>query len=382
MTKNTASVQLNYLSRRFLLPLTVLLCLVAVELSGLAASIVPQRPCRLDCQISLVPVTTITATVAQKSSMPLDPVLVAPFGSDAFAVVARSKKELLVSNRFGQVNQVIGTIAGRQFGFITGILPLADGTVEVFDIQNRTLTRLASAANPLAVRTARYQPSLMLDEKRYIHLGNIRTPELVGQPVHLLGLDGAVVTSFGAHSAVFREDRPLASERVVGRGQADTIWVAAATRYVLEHWDPNVPRELERIEVPSTWFREPVGELGPADRPRSVVQAIWEVDGYLWVLLSDADLKWAPPPPRVPEEKQEPKKERIGLSDPQEDNRRADWILEVVDPKERRVVASRRFDRAVWARGSSFLFASRGVRGAWNEAALELWRPMLSAKRR
>jgi hypothetical protein len=131
--------------------------------------------------------------------------------------------------------------------------------------------------------------------------------------------------------------------------------------------------KLGEVVVRSKWFTES-DRLNSDERlrPTAVIEALWEKDGYLWVLLRDADTNW-----------QVPSKANVERPlDIDEYDRTFDSVLEVIDINSGEIVATKRFPTALWGRSPSELLVSRRVKDAAEPVQLDVWRTRLTPKRR
>lgn len=183
--------------------------------------------------------------------------------------------------------------------------------------------------------------------------------------MHLVGADGGVLRSFGMSLPSYRADEPLLYERVVAPSANGTLWAAAPGQYVLERWEWTTGTRVARVAVRSGWFRPSRQFAEPRVRPNPIIEALWESQGLLWVLIRDADSKWIPPTG--------PQLERA--FDLEEYNKTYDSVIEVVDPKSGEIRATKRFDQALWGRAPSRLLASPRVNKQAGSVRLDVWRP-------
>jgi hypothetical protein len=120
------------------------------------------------------------------------------------------------------------------------------------------------------------------------------------------------------------------------------------------------------VEVRSSWFVESTDY--PRDertRPKPVLQALWERDGRIWVLIRDADANWKPG--ADPERSWSPTR----------DDAIYDWVLEVVEPATGTVLASRRFGSGMVGRPPQpYLISYNSDRFG----GLDIWMPVLNVK--
>jgi len=231
--------------------------------------------------------------------------------------------------RFGADGAVLGGFGrqGRGPGEFQMIYPLeyAGGRLFAFDGVTRRLTVLTPE---LQVRRMIPLPgppgkAVVLAGDTVLLAGEINTTELIGLPLHLVDTAGRLVRSFGAASAVRRTDRPYATTRRVAAARAGGVWSAHFTRYQVERWSTAGVLQ-EEFHVSTPWF---VPWDTPADgvaRP-TIVDLNEDREGYLWVLA------------RVPGE-------ASAADGARDEAARYDTIIEVIDTRAARVIASRRVE--------------------------------------
>jgi hypothetical protein len=210
-------------------------------------------------------------------------------------------------------------------------------SVHVYDLLNRRVTVFAPDLTFARDVLFPQWPTLVLDDGTYVVVRQLSAPGHAGYPIHTVDAAGSIQRSFGSDTAQHPSDMDPVTDRVVSINAEGKIWAAAPGRYLLEKWDPGTGTREQRVEVDSDWF-EPSFHYGKeGERPISTLDALWEDDdGLVWVLLHTADEQWRPPAPS------DLLHERP--TDPMEQRRKYDSIVEVIDPESGRVVASERFD--------------------------------------
>ena len=306
--------------------------------------------------------------------LPTSAVHVVQDGSGRFLLPSSELDQIIVFDPTGAIRALIGERGqgSAQFLMITSLLPTADGSFLVYDTRKRTITTLAPNLKVQSTVPFRLRPTLVHEGGRFIVAQQIPTRELVGQPIHLVDADGTVLRSFGAETATYRLDEPLLHERLVASTPSGLIWAAAPGRYRLEQWDPLSGKRLADIAVPSKWFSESKNFRDERFRPAPIIVALWASERELWVLVRDADARWRPP--------NQPNVERqfeIG-----EYQRTYDWVLEVIDVSSKQLIATKRFDHALWGRSPSPLLVSPVIGGDGKQTELTVWTPEVKRKER
>ncbi len=173
------------------------------------------------------------------------------------------------------------------------------------------------------------------DGPRVIHAANLATPDRIGFPLHLVNVEtGEIERSFGSVTGEHELGGTSGLHPVAVR-QDRLIWmVVGFERYEIALWDLNRPHRLLRREA--SWFPEQTlddlthgGRMDKAPGPFIYALALSESDSLLWVLGSVADEDWRE-------------------ADPYSTDYDAyyDDILEVIDLRTNKVIASQRFDHS------------------------------------
>lgn len=342
-------------------------CGLAVILAGTTQSHAVQG-CTRDCTIELRKVITLAAP-SEPDLLPLRPIYVAADDKGRFFMPARRSDGIVVFNTAGLRTAVLDGGKERPFRIVSSVLPGADGTLRVFDIANRTLHAFDAQLRAQTTLSTRYRPAFFLTPTRYIHAEQVRTPERVGHPIHVVGTDGTIIRSFGANEAAYRADQPLRFNRIVAPGSAESIWAIAPGRYVVEKWNPDTGQRSSQLSLSSSWFKEGSTVPPAHERPSSVVLSLWQEGEVLWILTHDADAKWRPVV-----------MDRERALTPEENAAVTDSVLEAFDVNTGRVLASRRFDEILWGRPPSQLLASLS-RDRNRLPQVDVWRARLVPNR-
>ena len=213
-----------------------------------------------------------------------------------------------------------------------------------------------------------YLPSVILPDGRMVVSEQIMQPDLIGYPIHVLDPSGRLERSFGTDRPEYAYDAKLATSRLVGSVSDGTIWSVAPGRYVLEHWDAMTGTRLDSFEIVSeevTPLRRWPDDEG--QRPPGIIESISaSADGVIFLILRVADADWQPPPGA--------NAERSITAD--EYDATYDWVVQVVDPGTRRVVASTRVPTALWSRPAAGV-SVRVDRAGANGTSFTLLKPTL-----
>lgn len=203
------------------------------------------------------------------------------------------------------------------------------GTIATFDWTGQLLREVRTEGwLPVGLHTLPFDGSLAL------HAANIPTAALVGYPVHVVDLEtGAIRESFGSLTGEYPLGASL-DDRVIARGPGRSVWMAGSESYTIELWESNTVVRALRRDV--EWFPEPPPR--PDVREWETQPHGWEAqpmhslvhmaadDSLVWVSLYVADDRWA---------------EAAATRD---FDLYYDTMIEVIDWRRGRVLASQRFD--------------------------------------
>ena len=188
------------------------------------------------------------------------------------------------------------------------------------------------------VRTVGWVPqgtrTFAWDGPRAIHVANLATPDRIGFPLHLFNVEtGEIERSFGSMTGKHELGGNPGLHPIAVR-QDRRIWMAVGfERYDIALWDMNQQHRLLRREA--SWFPEQTrdalthGGMGEPPQPFIYALALSESDSLLWVAASVADEEWR----------------EADLYNGDDDNYYDD-ILEVIDLRTNKVIASQRFDHS------------------------------------
>ena len=350
----------------------VLLC---VAIAGCRAEAPPPEasgPCPAgDCRIELEHITRIT-DADDPGILPTE--VFWPQETEAGTFVSASLDETQIAEfgPDGRLARVIGR-SGQgpgEFGIAVTPIPGPGDTLFVPDLAQGRISmfgpdRALAGTLPMPFFLL---PAFVMPDGSFLVAGQIRTSESIGYPMHVVDREGRVVRSFGTDEPQYRPDLNHILTRKVAPGQDGTVWAMAPARYILERWDPSTGELLQSTRIRSDWFRESTEPYTDETvRPLPLVVGLWgDEHGLVWTIVRDADVDWAPPP-RANEHRP---------VDREQYDRTYDWVIEVVDPGSGRVLASRRFDEALWYRPPSRILVSRADT-ILTIVAYDVWKPTL-----
>lgn len=329
-----------------------------------------QRACAT-CNLVLEPVVTLRDP-ATLEELPDRMIYVAPGPSSHVVAVGRDATSLLVFDLTGLLVRRLGAEGDGpgEFRRIRRILALHGKSLVVTDWGTGRVTVLGGSYEVTRISSMQRLPDLVLRDGTMLLADHVFTPDRIGFPLHVIDSAGEVVRSFGTDLPEYAPDARLATTRLVASDSTGGIWSVAPGRYLLERWDPMTGTRTDSFEITSPHVT-PVRRW-PADerlRPPGIVEWLWAgSDGRLYLLLRVADSAWTPPSNANVER-------RLTAEDY---DLLYDWILEVVDPTARAVIASHRVSTALWGRTGSPFLAGRDPDGG---EAIVVYRPDLSYSR-
>lgn len=291
-----------------------------------------------------------------------------------YLTTALALHEIKVFDRSGAFLRVIGR-EGEGPGEFRRIRNLVIGprdSLYVLDGGTSRLTVFSShhemaRTAPLPFRTD-YPRAHYLPGNALLVSANVRTPDLVGLPLHRITTSGDHELSFGSLDPVYRPDFPQLLRRRVTRPRHGAIWSAYPTQYVLERWTMS-GRLMERLIVEAGWF-EPYMQMRyptPDQPPLPNMQSIYrDEEGRIWCALVVPDEDWADGlgEPRVSEGQRYYEVENLaGVHDTR---------IDVIHPLTRQVLASLVLD------GYPIQFVADGKLITYREARgvplVDIWR--------
>ncbi len=184
--------------------------------------------------------------------------------------------------------------------------------------------------------------ALLLGRDTLMLSADVRTPELAGLPLHLLGPGGSRLESWGGRDQSYMR---INDNRRSLTLRGDTVLAAHVGTYRIDSW---VGGEIVSSSYRAAgWFRPPdsIPRAGPYPRP-GILDIRARSDGTVLVLLEVPDVAW-----------------QTGLSP--DGTEKADWdryvdtVVEIIDWKGRSVVGRSRFDQRLSAIVTDNILASR-----------------------
>jgi hypothetical protein len=322
-----------------------------------------------DCRIKTCDIV-LTKVVALKDSSPRRlgdySVFVLRDRTGRFFAASRDRRGVVVFSPTGSIQTVLEHPDFQRIQAVPG----PDESILIHDYQRHELRTVSRDLSLGPVRALQFPPAFATTKGHFIVAQQLRTPEYVGYPLHLVDPQGRIVRSFGIDTPKFHGGIHRVDNRVVSPASDGSVWSAAPGRYVFERWDPVSGVRLARLQVQSNWFVDSSNAPDERVPPTPLIETIWEQDGLLWVLARVSDAAWKAPA--------HPNTERS--FDLDEYERTHDWVIEVIAPDSGRVLAHKRVPTAHWMRPASGLLVSRASRSDAAKAAFDVWTAQLSSK--
>ena len=349
----------------------VLLCVVVAGCGGEAPPPETSGPCPAgDCRIELEHITRIT-DADEPGILPPETVWLQETEAGTFVSASLDETQIAEFGPDGRLAGVIGR-AGEgpgEFGVVVTPIPGPGDTLFAPDLRQWRITVFGPDRSLAGTFPMPFRPDLVMPDGSFLVAEQVWRGEMSGYPIHVVDREGRVVRSFGTDQPQqYRPDLDDALTRNVAPGRDGTVWAMAPARYILERWDPSTGEQLQSTRIRSDWFRESLEPYTDETvRPPPLVDGLWEdEDGLVWTIVQDADVDWEPPPGA----------NEHRPFDEHEYNRTYDCVIEVVDPRSGRVLASRRFDEALWYRPPSRILVSP-VDTILTIVAYDVWNPKL-----
>ena len=210
---------------------------------------------------------------------------------------------------------------------VFAVLDSGRGVILTFDWTGRLLREVRTRGwGPIGTGTW----LIPLGDTRAVYQAAYRGGDRAGYPLHVINLEsGEMEASFGSRTGEFDITRERRLDVVPALGPGESIWMARQRAYWIELWEPD-NRLVRSMRRDVEWFPDALVDLegahgGPPREPEPVLASIAATDSLLWVLLGRSDERWA------------------GASGG-DDEMSYDTVIEVIDWKRGRVIASRRFD--------------------------------------
>jgi hypothetical protein len=262
---------------------------------------------------------------------------------------------------------------------VAGIDVDGDGELAILSEQRTTIALLSPAGRVTAeIAVPQNTHRFLRHSNMFVANAELRTPDGIGLPLHLVTPRGKVRLSFGtANPSVVPRTENIWRRRVA-MSATGSVWSVHPDAYRLELWstDGALHRRLERA---SPWWDSTSTGADPAwfatEKPRAEVIAVWEDSaGLLWTQLKVAAPQWRPLSP------QEMERRRDAPFKLAEYDEFFETVIEVIDPAQAAVVASLRIRGAVGLLLKGNLFA-KWVQSGQELFSLQVLRLSLSDRR-
>lgn len=237
-----------------------------------------------------------------------------------------------------------------------------------FTVLTRELQVVSVRQVPIRARNA-----LVLNDGNLLVNAHRRTASGIIEPLHIVDREGRIVKSFGAETdgtvritnagERMAYDHGATADRALAYGDAGRFWTGGVLRYELDLWNSSGDR-LRRIIRDAGWYppRDRPSTHSSWERPPDPMVAAVRQDhsGRLWVAVWVADTNWR---------EQKPSEFRPSRS--------RDTIIEVLDLRTMRLLASTRIDGAVTDFLTDDVVVTR-EEDASGLMCLQLWRFVLN----
>ena len=195
-------------------------------------------PCTAgDCEIVLTKIISLTDKGHPGTILDQSPHVVQDREGRFYHATAQA--QIAVFDKTGQISTLIGKPG--ELGRIATLFAGPQGKVLAYNFMAKELREvIVGGARGAALGPGSrmdYPPALILDNGSIVVAQQIRTPELMGFPLHLFAADGGLVRSFGADVPEYRADLRLLMDRVVTPSADGSLWTIQRGRYVLERWN-------------------------------------------------------------------------------------------------------------------------------------------------
>jgi hypothetical protein len=239
----------------------------------------------------------------------------------------------------------------------------AGDSAAIFDYANARVTIVDGSLTPRRSVTIKFQVinPVVVAWPTIVSGGGAMGRGAVGPPFHRLSLRGAEAEdrAFGSPSPFTEPATPYGSTHLFAPSADGRVWAALREGYNLSEWnaDGSLARAIERRP---SWFPSKTGSRmgNPSTPPDAVIAGIeLDGDGLLWVFLRTPAATWKEGWPAMGPGQ----REVLGRSFLYEKMYKT--MIEVIDPRARRVVARQEFDRYLMNAipGHRGAFFARGV---------------------
>ena len=215
----------------------------------------------------------------------------------------------------------------------------------------------------------------------------VPTAEQAGYPLHSFAASGELIRSFGADVALLDPGNRGALRRELAPSTGSRFWAAHAAEYEVELFDTTGARLFRLVrDSAQSPLRHRVADSVVDFAPRPAVTGVREdAEGRLWVLMQVPAPNW-----REAGRYSKRAVDDTVLVVPQYVDRLFQTVVEVIEPKSGRLVASRQFPSALvsFVDEHSVLGLRQRVDGKWETDIWRLslrgsgWRPSAATGRR
>jgi hypothetical protein len=255
-----------------------------------------------ECRIELEHVVSVRERIGSRTHLSQEATFTVGANGLLYATNGSIKSRLCIFDMSGRhrADVDLQKLGGRR------VLPpqnVSSNTMLVVDVAASAFFRIeGSQGSVLAKGIPVIDPAVpasfvMAGDGVIILAANIRDPELIGFPLHVVSPTGKILRSFGAEAnPQYRADRASSNVRRVGRAtHQEHIWVAPINDYRLQLIDLTgvVIQDLRRT---TTWFPQwtRASRTGEERTPPHILNIWQDSSKSLWVMMDVADKNWKP----------------------------------------------------------------------------------------
>ena len=301
-------------------------------------------PDRQDCPTCRIRLASEVVLVAPDSLRGFDAhTFMVAAGNNGYLIGNRARLDQILSfDSLGNLKRTIGRSGDGpgEFRWLTALAVGLGDTIHAFGTHHSVFTEKGEFVRSRYVLDgSTVNAAFGLPDNTLLLQAMFRTPELVGQPLHVVDTFGRRDESFGSLPGEAFTGEYHERFRAVNPSRRGGFWSMNRNHYQIAHWNRSGNLDgvlLRECEWCASWQSLP----GPASQYRPVTSfaSIVEDDaGRIWTLSLTADEQWAPVPSL-----------RVGRESRRQpvahDDRLWDSVLEVIDPGAARLVLSQRFD--------------------------------------
>jgi hypothetical protein len=311
-----------------------------------AQSQVLDQPMCLRCSISVQDDVLLRPEGEDEGSFPDVPSSMAVDSRGRLYFALQSPGELpLVFAPSGRFIQRLGREGDGpgEYRMARRILVLPGDTLAIVDVGSRRISLLSPGYRYLRAKrlVGKTNTVQFIRPNQLVTNAEISSAQAIGFPLHRLGDDGAVINSFGSDHSELRPNDIYALLRHLILEDNRHLWsVTAFYNYRIEAWD-STGRLRATLNRKADWFipYKDVLNATPSIPPSPTIRSAWiDNQNRLWVLTVIADRNWRR---GLGQSRRVEGTEVWGVLN---SDQVYDTVVDVIDLRERRLIASQRLD--------------------------------------